>query len=303
MPDAALCTTERQFRELLAAASADVPVSLRLFSLPELRRSDAARSHVHLHYEDIGELWSSDIDGLIVTGTEPRASDLTEEPYWHSLTKLIDWAQDHTASAVWSCLAAHAAVLYLDGITRRPLSEKLVGVFECLKAMNDGIVRGAPARWRVPHSRYNELPEEGLVERGYRILSRSADAGADMFVAERNSLFLYMQGHPEYDPGAMFREYRRDVGRFLSEERASYPEIPRDYFDDETTAAFAAFRHKALRNRKIDFLANFPSLARGEPLNAWREPAVRIYANWLSYLAERRFAAAHRCSREPLTMA
>src|ERR1700746_3741105 len=72
MPDAALQTTELQFSELLCAASHN-SVRLRCFSLPELPRSDVARSLISEHYGDIGELWTSHLDGLIVTGTEPRA--------------------------------------------------------------------------------------------------------------------------------------------------------------------------------------------------------------------------------------
>src|SRR5215471_7871933 len=134
MPDPASRTTERQFRELLAAASRNVTLRLRLFSLPELPRAEAGRSHIDQHYEDISELWASQIDGLIVTGTEPRAHFLTDEPYWRALTKLIDWAECHTISTIWSCLAAHAAVLHLDGIIRCAVGEKLFGVFNCEKA-------------------------------------------------------------------------------------------------------------------------------------------------------------------------
>ena len=296
MPDAALRTTERQFRELLSAAAGNIAICLRLFSLPELPRLDAGRAHIDRHYEQISDLWTSDLDGLIVTGTEPRAPILSDEPYWRTLTKLVDWAEDHTVSTVWSCLAAHAAVLYLDGIVRRALGEKLVGVFDCTKAADHAIVSDAPPRWRVPHSRYNELPKEALHSRGYRILSSSAAAGADMFVAERKSVFLFLQGHPEYDRGALLREYRRDVARFLAGERDCYPEVPSSYFDEDTAADLAAFRQWAIRDRGIDLLSNFPTVAEEKLAHAWRVPATLIYRNWLSYLAEQRFQS-HRRAR------
>ncbi|MGA7761824.1 MAG: homoserine O-succinyltransferase, partial [Candidatus Binataceae bacterium] len=189
MPDAALQTTERQFRELLFAASNN-SVCLRFFSLPELPRTEAGRSHISQYYEDISELWTSHLDGLIVTGTEPRAPALTDEPYWPTLTKLVDWVDEHTISTVWSCLAAHAAVLHIDGISRRAFRGKLSGVFDCTKATDHTIVDGAPSRWRVPHSRYNEVPEDALASNGYRILSRLPGTGADMFVKQRKTLFL-----------------------------------------------------------------------------------------------------------------
>jgi homoserine O-succinyltransferase len=293
MPDAALRSTERQFRGLLAAAADDVTVCLRLFFLPELPRSQAGRAHMDRHYDSIDRLWASRVDGLIVTGTEPRAPALTDEPYWRTLTKLVDWAEDHTISAVWSCLAAHAAVLHRDGIARRALGDKLVGVFECVKVADHAIVFDAPPRWRMPHSRLNELPEDILVANGYRVLSRSAAAGADMFAARRNSLFLFFQGHPEYDLDALFREYRRDVSRYLANQRNNYPEMPCDYFDEETKTAFLAFKERALHSRDIDLLASFPGMTEEKMQHAWRGTAVRIYANWLSYLVEQR--SQNRC--------
>jgi homoserine O-succinyltransferase len=299
MPDPALRSTDRQFRELLAAASRNIAVRLRLFSLPELPRSEAGRLHIDQHYEDISELWVSQIDGLIVTGTEPRAHSLTDEPYWHALTKLIDWAERQTISTIWSCLAAHAAVLHLDGIVRRAAGEKLVGVFDCTKAVEHAILFDVPPRWRVPHSRYNDLPEDALVSKGYRIVSRLVDTGADMFVGKRESLFVFLQGHLEYDPGALYREYRRDVGRFLLGERNGYPKIPRHYFDEDTEAALAAFRARATRNRNIDLLASFPSVAEGELRHSWREPAGCIYSNWVSYLLEQR-SKRRRLAKSPM---
>jgi homoserine O-succinyltransferase len=288
MPDAALQTTERQFRQLLLAASQNPAVCLRLFSLPELPRADAGRLHISEHYEGINELWASHLDGLIVTGTEPRATALQDEPYWATLTKLVDWAEDRAIPTVWSCLAAHAAVLHIDGIGRHAFCQKLSGVFDCMKATDHTIVAGAPSRWRVPHSRYNDLPEEALVSSGYCILSRLPGTGADMFVKQRKSLFLFVQGHPEYDPVALLREYRRDIRRFLANERNSFPEMPRGYFDENATAALAAFRQQALGKQDVDLLPSFPAIAEGSLSHAWLAPAARIYANWLSYLVEQR---------------
>jgi homoserine O-succinyltransferase/O-acetyltransferase len=298
MPDAALRSTERQFHALLSAASHNRAVRLRHFTLPELARAQAAQSHIDQHYEDLGELWPSRVDGLIVTGTEPRADTLTDEPYWGTLTKLIDWAQDHTIATVWSCLAAHAAVLRIDGIGRRRLPRKLSGVFGCVKTAEHRIVADAPAQWSVPHSRHNDLPEEALISRGYHVLYRSADTGADVFAKHGDCLDIFFQGHPEYEPETLLREYRRDVGRFLAGEMDSYPEMPCGYFDSDAVADLAEFRQKALRDRDLNLLPNFPMAKVGERLShPWHEPAVRIYANWMSYLADCKYTSLTRNGR------
>lgn len=287
MPDAAIQATERQFCDLLAEASEDLPVRVRLFSMPELRRSEAGQAYLRERYEDIGELFATAFDGLIVTGAEPRAPQLPDEPYWPSLTRVVDWAEEHTISTLWSCLAAHAVVLHRDGIQRRPFREKLSGVFDCEKAADHRIIAGAPPRWSVPHSRYNDLPEDELIARGYCIVSRSQAAGADMFVKQGKSLSIFLQGHPEYDREALFREYRRDIRGFVAGERDRYPEMPRGYFDDETAAEFDRLRRRTSGKRGTEMALNFPE-AEKKLTHSWHEPAVRLYKNWLSYLVERK---------------
>lgn len=294
MPDAALHSTERQYGDLFGAAMRNGRVRLAFFSLPEVPRSDAGKAHIAKYYEDLATLWETPFDGLIVTGIPPRASALEDEPYWQSLTRLVDWAEKHTLSTVWSCLAAHAAVLHLDGICRRALPQKLSGLYECIKAVDHPLLRGAPTRWRVPHSRYNELPKEALIAGGYRILSSSAAAGVDIFTKERASLFLFFQGHPEYDPGALLREYRRDVAAFLARRSDEYPRMPASYFDKSEAAAFGAFRRRALACRDPDLLESFPAVAPQARLaQTWHGVAVRLYANWLAYLADRRALRRH----------
>src|ERR1700730_2710152 len=134
MPDGALQATERQFVALLDSAAEGVMVRLSIYALPDVPRNEWGRNHVNRFYSTIQNLWDSQLDGLIVTGTEPRAPNLTDEPYWESLTRILEWAEHNTHSTVWSCLAAHAALLHMDGIGRRRLSEKLFGLFPLARA-------------------------------------------------------------------------------------------------------------------------------------------------------------------------
>ena len=71
---------------------------------------------------------------------------------------------------------------------------------------------GLPWRWQVPHSRYNDLPEDRLSrERLSHPVALGASAGSDIFAKDARAPFLFCQGHPEYDAHALLREYRRDI--------------------------------------------------------------------------------------------
>ncbi len=291
MPDAACEATERQFLDLLRAATGDAIVRLKLYSIAEVPRAEDVRQELGARYRDIAALWDTPLDGLIVTGTEPCAANLADEPYWPALSRLVDWARDNTASAIWSCLAAHAAVLHVDGIGRQPLDDKLSGVFDCEAAADHPLLAEVAPRLRVPHSRLNDVPEAALRACGYRVLSRSAAAGVDAFLKEDDdaSLFLCFQGHPEYEADSLLREYRRDVGRFLRGERATYPQPPRDYFNSAAMFLSDDFRMRAIGERRGDLVGDFPL----EPLagaieNTWRDTSVGLYRNWINYLKDRK---------------
>jgi homoserine O-succinyltransferase/O-acetyltransferase len=294
MPDPALDATERQFRALLSAAADDIAVHLTLYTLPEVPRTEFGRRQVS-RYAAFDDLWHSQHDGLIVTGTEPLAADLKDEPFWGSLTQVLEWAEDHTHSTVLSCLAAHAGILHLDGIVRRPLGDKRFGVFECVRVADHPLTAEAPRRLQMPHSRWNEIPEEALLACGYRVLTRSEDAGVDAFVKQRKSLFVFFQGHPEYEAITLLLEYRRDIGRFLRGERDTYPPLPHGYFDPETIEALTALQARALGDRREELLAGFPTaLAAGKVTNTWRSTAENLYRNWLVYIRGRKEQAAKR---------
>ena len=90
MPEAALEATEQQFLELLGAAAGDSWVHLRFFSLPGVPRSERGRNYLSRSYGDVEDIGKTELDGLIVTGTEPKAPNLVEEPYWRAFTQLVD---------------------------------------------------------------------------------------------------------------------------------------------------------------------------------------------------------------------
>jgi homoserine O-succinyltransferase len=296
MPDAALMSTERQFIGLMRAASSRVVVRLLLFSIPEIPRAEDATQEVSERYRNISELWHSHVDGLIVTGTEPRAKNLKDEPYWNTLSQVVDWAYDNTTAAIWSCLGAHAAVLRSSGIEREPVGEKLHGIFDCEAVYPHPMTVETAHGFRVPHSRYNGLPERALAESGYRVLTRSPATGVDMFAKQEKSFHLFLQGHPEYEASTLLREYRRDVCRYLNRERETYPSLPQNYLGEAAAASTASFREQALVDRQPDLMSRFPMGQLAAGLEApWTPCAIGIYEKWFEYVA------ARKSEQRPLT--
>jgi homoserine O-succinyltransferase len=289
MPDAALHATESQFSSLLQEACGDCTIRLRLTSLPEMPRAPEALEQIRSRYWPLEEALGATPDALIVTGTEPRAPVLRDEPYWGRFVELLSFARAHTRASVWSCLAAHAAVLSLDGIERQRLAQKRCGVYEHQILSRHALLAGVEAPMPMPHSRWNELSAQSLRAAGYTLLSWSKDTGADAFAREERSLLLFFQGHPEYEATTLLKEYRRDVGRYLSGQQTHYPSVPEGYLSPEATALLARFRAQALAGREAGLLESFPFAPVAALLrNRWRAAAVALYRNWLEFIRDAR---------------
>jgi homoserine O-succinyltransferase len=287
MPDAALSATEDQFRRLIASEASGRDVHLKLFSVPEIIRGEAARDAMRGKYASTDDLPASGVDALIVTGAEPMAADLRDEPYWPSLAALVDWAEANTVSAIWSCLAAHAAVLHLSGIKRRPLPAKCSGVFRVEIAATHPLLQNQASPLLVPHSRLNAVDEAELTAHGYKVLSHSIDIGVDTFMRKSASLFVFFQGHPEYSADSLMLEYRRDVRRFLRGERAIYPSVPVGYFDRSIENALTELAEKAQQDADPAILSACAKiLADGAPAGHWMATTMQIYRNWLDLVAD-----------------
>jgi homoserine O-succinyltransferase len=289
MPPGAMKTAETLFRHRLNAFSTPCKIHWRLFALDRSSDPAAKTSAAPQYYEGLDALWESPNSGrkpdaLIVTGTESKARLMTDEACWPDLQKICDWAGENTISTLWSCFSAHAAVLHMDNIHREPFFEKLSGIFECEKTADHPIFQNMPAQWSVPHSRYNNLNEAGLVANGYEILSRASGFGADSFTKQYiNSQFLFLQGHPEYATATLSSEYFRDLKRFAHGQSSRSPRPPQNYFDESSLAIFdAGLLPDALSS------AEFGAAVTARLANAWDAPAQQLFAGWLSYIAERK---------------
>ena len=289
MADAAMDTTEHQFLTLLEAAAGDMLVHFTLYALPEVKREPSGQRRVDSFYSGIEQLWEQPPeqypDGLIVTGREPLTPDLREEAYWPSFKRVLAWTQEHARSAVWSCLAAHAAVLALDGIERAAQSAQALRDLHLRAGRAARTARRCAASLRFPHSCWNRVSAGQLAAKGYQVLTRTSDGGVDTFVKQDAGLFVFFQGHPEYESETLMGEYRRDVRRYLKGEMETYPLLPLDYFEEETERSLREIEAKARASRQEKLLGEVSAVLNSVRIhNTWRSTAVLIYRNWLEHL-------------------
>ncbi len=275
---AGLHSTEAQFIRLLQNASADTLVRLRRFS---------PYCSADSRYETMDALWSSQLDGIIVTGAEPHTAQLEDEPLWPVLSRITDWAAAHTGAAIFSCLAAHAATYRLSGLQRHRLPAKLSGVFMCERAASHVWTLGAPTHWPVPHSRYNDLDAAALERAGYEILS-AGPGGVDSFAYRAGcSQFLLLQGHPEYSADSLLLEYRRDIRRWLQGRRPDWPLMPVNYFDTEAEQALTKLQREAAMLSPAEVMDELAAQITRLPPARWHRYGSALFAAWLGSLGER----------------
>jgi homoserine O-succinyltransferase/O-acetyltransferase len=168
------------------------------------------------------------------------------------------------------------------------------GIFTAARVGEDPLQTGMQPRIHVPHSRRNSVAESDIVRSGYRVLSRT-DEGVDSFCRTMpgRSLFLFLQGHPEYGAETLGREYLRDMGRFLRGESAERPAVPENYFDRATENALAGLDAQA---GGPDDLARYTGVVSGAlPLQSWRIHTLKFFSNWLALIA----AEKHRRRVQP----
>jgi homoserine O-succinyltransferase len=286
MPDAAAQATQRQFIGLLEEACETFEVTLGLMTLSSVERSAEARRAMAELYRSPACLAAAPPDAIIVTGSEPRAAELDQEPYWRELTGLFDAARTLAYGTLASCLAAHALVLHRDGVRRRRSPTKWSGLYRTEVVASHPLAEGLQPGF-TPHSRWNGLDEAELAAKGYLALTRVGEAGVDMFVKDDEHLTLFFQGHPEYDGDTLAREYRRDVSRALN--GAPAPAPPVNYYDCETERRLKAHVAGMIAGREPPAM---PAFAMIGPSPEWRARGVRAIGNWLEAVAARKLAAS-----------
>lgn len=243
-------TTETQLARVLA--NSPLQVEMKLLTMDSHESTHISLDHMDTFYSTLDEVKREYFDGLIITGSPVEHLAFEEVDYWDELCDIFEFARTHVYSTMFICWGAQAALYYYYGINKRPLDEKLFGVFEhTVDRQQNPLMRGFDEVFYAPHSRHTYIPREDIeAEPELRILASSDIAGPHIISTE-NGRQIFVLGHQEYDRDTLAKEYFRDVDKGLD------IQLPCNYFRDDDP------------NK--------------EPVFKWRSHANLLFSNWLNY--------------------
>ncbi|MBR3874297.1 MAG: homoserine O-succinyltransferase [Clostridia bacterium] len=242
--------TETQLSRLLG--NTPLQVELTLVRTRSHESKNTPEEHMLAFYQHFEDVCQQNFDGLVITGAPVEHLPFEQVDYWDELCRIMEWSKTHVHSTFHICWGAQAGLYYHFGIGKKPLPEKMFGVFPHRRDYARSILlRGFDDTFMVPHSRHTTIDREDIEKDArLRILASSDEAGV-YAVSTKNGRQIFITGHSEYDPLTLEREYKRDVA-------AGKPiKVPKNYYpgDDPTQA----------------------------PIVSWRSHANLLYTNWLNY--------------------
>lgn len=284
MPDAALEATERQFFRLVGACNQIAQFHVHPFTIDGLERGHEAKDHIAQYYESFDKIKRDGLDALIISGANVTHDHLSEEDFWQPLTEVFDWAKQNVTSILCSCLATHALIEYCYGIERTPQPQKKWGVFSHkVLERTHPLVAEINTRFDVPHSRFNEIYQHDMEQKGLIVLAASQQAGVHLAASSDGIRVVFFQGHPEYDDLSLLKEYKREIQRFYNGDKSNYPPYPEHYFNDQVQHILMAYEQhvKEAKQNKLP-INDFPEQSILIHLdNTWRDTAKAVFNNWL----------------------
>jgi len=284
MPDGAFDATERQYVGLLEEASGSNELEVRRYTMNGVPRGEQTSARIAEDYLPLANLYLDAPDFLIVTGSNPVEAHLEDELYWDDLFELLTWSRHQVPSTLLSCLSAHAALTVYDDIARVRLPTKCTGVFSQDVDVTHPLTAGIDAEIELPHSRWNSVPREALDLAGYAVVVQSETTGWGIATREDDGHQLVLvQGHPEYDPSSLLREYRRDAGRYVHHERDDLPYLPYHCASPDDWISLERTHNEILDGARDPLLIDqypFEDVAARAPW-PWRPMATRFYSNWV----------------------
>ncbi len=242
--------TETQFARLLG--NTPLQIELALIHTKTHKSKNTSEEHLLSFYKTFDEVKNEKFDGFVITGAPVEHLDFESVEYWGELCEIMEWSKTHVTSTLHICWGAQAGLYYHFGIEKKPLDEKLFGVFSHRVVHKNSILfRGSDDVFFAPHSRHTTVSLSDIEKvPNLKILALSDEAGVYAVSTDRGKQ-IFITGHSEYDRDTLREEYERDKALGLP------IKMPLNYFpnDDDSQT----------------------------PVVRWRSHANLLFSNWLNY--------------------
>ena len=242
--------TETQLSRVLG--NTPLQVHLELMMVSSHKSKNTPQEHLLSFYKTFDELKDRKFDGMVITGAPVEHLAFEDVTYWDELCSIMEWSKTHVHSTFHICWAAQAGLYYHYGIQKKPLPEKLFGVYPHKADYKRAILlRGFDDEFWVPHSRHTTVLREDVEKiPGMKIIASSEEAGVYIMM-NKEGRQIFVTGHSEYDIDTLEKEYLRD-------KNAGLPiHVPANYYPNDDDSR--------------------------PPLVRWRGHANLLYSNWLNY--------------------
>ena len=242
--------TETQLLRLIGNTPLQVEITLLHTQTYNPKNTD--HRHLAAFYRTFGDVKDEYFDGVIITGAPVEKLDFEDVHYWDELRSIMAWADERAYSTLFICWAAQAGLNYHYGIQKKPLRDKMFGVFPHRILKKDSkLVRGFDDIFNIPVSRHTGLMEEEVLQcDDLFVLAISEESGMGL-ITSKDGRRVFATGHSEYNANTLANEYFRDVNKGLE------IHVPKHYFPEDDPQK--------------------------EPIVRWRSHANLLFANWLNY--------------------
>lgn len=242
--------TETQLVRLIG--NTPLQVEVELIHTASHQSKNTSEEHLLSFYKTFDQVKDRRFDGMIITGAPVEMLEFEDVEYWQELCEIFEWTKTHVHSTFHICWGAQAGLYYHFGIKKKPLDEKLFGVFKHTVDYKHPILfRGADDVFYAPHSRHSTVDTADIEAcEQLKILATGDEVGVYACMTQ-NGKQIFVTGHSEYDAGTLAKEYFRDKAKGLD------IKIPVNYFPDDDDTK--------------------------QPLVTWRAHANLLYSNWLNY--------------------
>ncbi len=220
--------------------------------------------YVEENYITLDEAKEIGLDAMIATGANSKSVESpnqddndhafsTEAGFYKALESIIEYAEsdEGPTSTLYSCLAFHAYMQIKHGEIRNKLEDKIIGNFDhWVTSVEHPLTEGTSSHFKMPHGRWNDIEWQQVVDADMKLLAHSDEAGVLLATTNDGLRGVFLQGHPEYSGGTIYREWRRDFSE-MALERVKNPNkdiktvpLPKHYLEGKGLELATEFYNK-----------------------------------------------------------